>query len=307
MLGIKSIAHFIPDEYKDNFQLAESLGREESFILNKIGAHQLPIMSESDDTSDLATKAAQNLLKKNNILAEDIDCICVCTQNPDGEGLPHTSAVVHSKLECSELCAAFDISLGCSGYVYGLTVITGFMEKAGLKKGILITADPYSKIVDPNDENTALLFGDAATATLIEENATYSLGRAIFNSNGSKGGVLKKSNSALHMNGRQVFNFAAIEVPRQINSLLKKQSIDKEGVDLYVLHQGSKFIVETLAKKLGVPLEKIPVALEKTGNTVSSSIPLVLEKFVEQAAVKTVLISGFGVGLSWASMLLHKN
>ena len=306
MLGIKLIEHYIPDNGLDNFKQVIELGRDESFITEKIGAHFLPKMDLSEDTADLAFRAAQKLVRNGEVDPLEIDCICVCTQNPHGSGLPHTSAIVQSKLGCGNHCAAFDISLGCSGYVYGLAVITGFMKQAGLKRGILITADPYSKIIDPADENTSLLFGDAATATLIDDDPVLELGASIFCTDGSKGDALKNIDSKLHMNGRQVFNFAATEVPKQINELLVKCKIEKEKVDLFVMHQGSKFIVETITKKMSLPISKVPVAIEKTGNTVSSSIPLILESTIDQREIKSILISGFGVGLSWASMMLNK-
>jgi len=306
MLGIHSIAHYVPSSKIDNVVQAEKLGKGAEFITEKIGSTYLSIKHENEDTSDLAVKAVQSLLEKNRLSIDEIECICLCTQNPDNEGLPHTSAIVQSKLGSPKNCAAFDISLGCSGYVYGLAAITGFMEKARLKKGVLITVDPYSKIVDTEDPNTSLLFGDAATATLISEEYVFSLGRSLFCTDGARGGALEKKSAKLTMNGRQVFNFAATEVPKQIVQLLDEEGIDKSGIDKFILHQGSKYIVETLTKRLGLPAEKVPIKMETTGNTVSSSIPLILEDVLDYAEDKVVLISGFGVGLSWASMILHR-
>ncbi|OAD22883.1 3-oxoacyl-(acyl-carrier-protein) synthase III [Candidatus Thiomargarita nelsonii] len=307
MIGIKAIASYIPETVRDNYQQAKSLGEKPSFIDNKIGAISLPIMNEGDDTSDLAVSAVRKLLEENNLSAEQIDCLVIVTQNPDGNGLPHTSAIVHNKLGLSKKVAAFDLSLGCSGYVYGLTVIKGFMEMANLKCGILVTVDPYSKIINPEDKNTTLLFGDAATATLLDDKPKLSLGRSIFATDGSGANNLQVKQNVLHMNGRQVFNFAAIEVPKQIAMLLKSEGIESTDIDCYILHQGSKFIVKTISSQFEEVSSRFLCDIEKTGNTVSSSIPLLLEKIIADMNINTILISGFGVGLSWASMILKRH
>lgn len=307
MLGIKAIAHYVPETKRDNLEQAKGLGRDASFIKEKIGARFLPVLAKELQTSDLAVAAVRRLLRKCRLEVEDLDCLCLCTQTPDLEGLPHTSAIVHSKLACASRCAAFDVSLGCSGYVYGLNILAGFMQKTDLNRGVLITADPYSRIVDPEDANTALLFGDAATATLIEKDGIFALGAATFATDGGRIDVLHKKNGRLHMNGRQVFNFAATEVPRQVAQLLSASSLSKDEIDLFIFHQGSKFIVETLARKMRLPSEKVPIMLNNTGNTVSSSIPLILEKYLNREDCRTLLLSGFGVGLSVASMILWRN
>ncbi len=307
MIGIKAIASYIPEKVRDNYQQAERLGEKNSFIDNKIGAISLPIMNEDEDTSDLAVFAVRKLLADNNVNAEQIECLVIVTQNPDGSGLPHTSAIVHNKLGLSKKVAAFDLSLGCSGYVYGLTVIKGFMEVANLKCGILVTADPYSKIINPEDKNTTLLFGDAATATLLDDEPKLSLGRSIFATDGSGANNLQVKDNVLHMNGRQVFNFAAIEAPKQIAMLLKSEGIESTDIDCYILHQGSKFIVKTISSKFEEVSSRFLSDIEKTGNTVSSSIPLLLEKIIADMNINTILISGFGVGLSWASTILKRH
>jgi len=307
MIGIKAIASYIPETVRDNYLQAETLGEKKSFIDNKIGAISLPIMNKDEDTSDLAVFAVRKLLEDNNVNAGQIECLVVVTQNPDGNGLPHTSAIVHNKLGLSKKVAAFDLSLGCSGYVYGLTVIKGFMETANLKCGILVTADPYSKIINPEDKNTTLLFGDAATATLLDDEPKLSLGRSIFATDGSGANNLQVKQNVLHMNGRQVFNFAAIEVPKQIAMLLKSERIESTDIDCYILHQGSKFIVKTISSKFDEVSSRFLSDIEKTGNTVSSSIPLLLEKIIADMNINTIVISGFGVGLSWASTILKRN
>ena len=238
---------------------------------------------------------------------ESIDALIVVTQNGDEEGLPHTAAIVQDKLGLPTHVAAFDISLGCSGYVYGIYAMKGFMEATGLKNGLLITADPYSKIVDPEDRNTTMLFGDAATATWMGEDAPWLLGKAKFGTDGSGAPHLKVSDGVFFMNGRQVFNFALLKVPAHLHELLNESDLKADDIDAFCIHQGSAAIVDAVARRFeDAPVDKFIKDMVETGNTVSSSIPLLLEKHVIDATWKRVAISGFGVGLSWGSAILYR-
>lgn len=308
MIGIKNIASFIPEYALDNLQRVEEFGESQDFIAKKIGALKLPRKGESEETSDLAVKAIEQLLKGSEGLeASTIDALVIVTQNGDGEGLPHTSAIVQAKMGLPKSVAAFDVSLGCSGYVYGLHVLKGFMESAGLKNGVLVTADPYSKIVDPADKNTSLLFGDAATATWLGESPSWLIGPALFGTDGEGEDALKTSGACLTMNGRQVFDFAAKNVAPNIKALLAKAEMDESQVDAFCIHQGSYAIVDAISRRFKENQHKFIRDIENTGNTVSSSVPLLLEKHVLGSDCKTVVISGFGVGFSWGTGLLTKN
>lgn len=307
MIGIKEIASWTPTEFIDNLAQAESLGSDADFARNRIGAEHLPELPKEMKTSDMATKAVKAVLEKSGTAAEDIQLLVLCTQNPDGCGLPHTSAIVQAKAGFSKTIASFDYSLGCSGYIYGLHIVKSFMESTGLDQGILVTADPYSKIIDRADRDTAMLFGDSATATLMTRDPKFTLGSIAFGTDGTGSDAIINHQGRLKMAGRQVFNFAATNVPRQINSLLEKADIAPDEIDLFALHQGSRYIVETLTKRLRLPPEKVPVALQMTGNTVSSSIPLILENRISDTRIQKILASGFGVGLSWASTILERN
>jgi 3-oxoacyl-[acyl-carrier-protein] synthase-3 len=306
LIGIQDIVTWVPESCIDNVAQAESFGMDADFATDRIGARTLSVMPEGMDTSDMVVKAVGELLSKAEVEAADIQILVVCTQNPDGRGLPHTSAIAQSKLGLPTSIAAFDISLGCSGYVYGLTAVKGFMQSAGLQRGILVTADPYSKIIDRQDKSTSLLFGDAATATLLSAEPRLSIGASRFSTDGAGGEAIINRDGSLEMAGRQVFNFAASSVPPQIISLLEDEGLTLDDIDLFALHQGSRYIVQTLIKRMGLPEGRTPVMLEDTGNTVSSSIPLILESVLDRSDVNRVLISGFGVGLSWASSILHR-
>jgi len=306
MIGIEAIGTYIPEQRIDNLERMDVFGVDEDFLTSKTGMLSLSVKGEAEETSDLCCKAFDDLKAKVNFSEDDIECIVVVTQNPDGNGLPHTSAIVHGKIGLASSCAAFDISLGCSGFVYGLSIIQSFMQANGFKKGILFTADPYSKILDQNDKNTSLLFGDAATAILISDTPVWKTGKFLFGTQGKEAKNIQVSNSSdkLEMNGRAVFSFSATVVPKNILNMLQINRLNIENIDLFVLHQGSRFIVDTLRKKLGLKAEKVPFQASLYGNTLSSSIPMILQDASSDA--RTIVIAGFGVGLSWASTVLYR-
>jgi len=309
MIGIKGIASYIPEESLDNLQRAEAFGETQSFIEKKIGALKLPRKQALEETSDMAVEALRRLTESfPELESSGIDALVVVTQNGDGEGLPHTAAIVQQKAGLETALAAFDVSLGCSGYVYGLHILKGFLESSGLTNGVLITADPYSKIIDPDDKNTSLLFGDAATASWLGESPDWVLGPVLFGTDGEGQDALKTVGQRLTMNGRQVFDFAATKVAPHLRALMQKAGVSEEDIDAFCLHQGSYAIVDTISRRFRTQQEKFLKDLGETGNTVSSSIPLLLERNVfNDQAMNQVVISGFGVGFSWATGLLTRN
>lgn len=304
MLGIQNVASYIPKGSINNMEQADRFETDREFVEQKIGVSKLPRFSASDSVVSACAEAFSNLCEKEHFDASEIECVVLCTQNPDGGGLPHNSALIHAELGLSEDCACFDIGLGCSGYVYGLSVIQSFMSTHGMRKGLLFTCDPYSRILNPEDKNTSLLFGDAATVTLISDAPIYTLSSTKFATKGSGNQALRKVDGQLEMNGRAVFNFALQDVPQQIKSLLDSANLEVDDIDLFLLHQGSRFMLENTIKRAGIPQKKAPIDLSETGNTVSSSIPLLLEKKLAKSP-NVILMSGFGVGLSWASAIYN--
>ena len=303
-LGIQTIASYIPQGRSSNLtpEKFEAFGTDEKFVLGKIGVRERAYKDSSEETSTLAIKAFGALLEKSRISLEEIEALVVVTQNPDAN-IPHVSAIVHGAMGLQETCAAFDVSLGCSGYVYGLSILSAFLQANGMRRGVLITADPYSKIVDPGDKNTALLFGDAATATLIGPQPILQIGPFSFGTIGKSHHALECRDGKLSMNGREGFNFAATRIPLDISALLKRCDLETQDMDAFIFHQGSRYILETIASRLNIPLDRVRMGLEGIGNTVSSSIPLLLEKELAVETSCRMLLSGFGVGLSYSSCL----
>jgi 3-oxoacyl-[acyl-carrier-protein] synthase-3 len=305
MLGIENIGSYIPPHRISNYARKEKFGIDDHFIEEKIGVRSVSQKGPEEETSDLCLKAFHDLVGRSGLRPEELEALVVVTQTPD-HPIPHTSALVHGRLDLPETCACFDISLGCSGFVYGLSIFTAFMAANGMKKGVLITADPYSKVVDPDDKNTALLFGDAAAATLISDRPVLTPGEFTFGTLGREHHNLIARGGSLYMNGRAVFNFAAKTIPPDIEKMAARNGVGLADIDRFLFHQGSKIIVETIARKLGVSLDKVPYAICDFGNSCASTIPLLLVTELDNPAARTIAMSGFGVGLSWASGLLRR-
>jgi 3-oxoacyl-[acyl-carrier-protein] synthase-3 len=304
-LGIAAIGGYLPADRQDNVTLASRFEFADDFLATKLGVMSPHRKAAGEETSDLCVKAYEDLKARVQGDTGDPDLIVVVTQNPDGRGLPHTSAIVHSKLGLPKTCAAFDVSLGCSGFVMGLAIVKGYLAATGGRRAILFTADPYSKVLNPEDRNTVLIFGDGAAATLISETPNWRIGRAFdTGTDGKKSAALSVGpDSLLVMNGRSVFDFCALNVPGSVQRILAANGIAKEDVDAFVLHPGSKYIVDTIHERLKIPAIPFPASY---GNTVSSSIPLIL-KDMDPATQRTIVVSGFGVGLSWATTMLRSS
>jgi len=303
MIGIKEIGYFLPERRASNFDRAEEFSLTDSFINNKLGVRSIAIREEDCETSDLCIAALRTLTSNSSLNLGDVDCVVVVTQNPDGFGLPHTSSIVHRKLGLSSSCLTFDIGLGCSGYIAALAIVSSTMQNHGLSNGLLFTADPYSKVIDKSDRNTSLLFGDGASVTVLSEDLVWEIGKADFVCTGNNALELQEGRT-LRMNGRAVFDFCATKVPDSIRRTAKLNGIDLSEVDRFILHQGSKFIVDTIAAKLKVE-GRAPFDAQEYGNTVSSSVPIALVRAI-MPEDRNIVISGFGVGLNVATTVLRR-
>lgn len=306
MIGIEDIGVFIPPGREDNLSKAGRFDLAPGFIEEKIGAVSLARKAPEQKASDLCIEAFQELVRRKPALRKkNIDFLSVVTQNGDFS-LPQTSAVLHGKLGLPEYCASFDLSLGCSGYPYALHTAKSFMEANGLKRGLLFTADPYSEIINAREKNTSLLFGDAATVTLLGEDAVWDTGKGVFQTHGEKYETLINRGARLEMNGRAVFNFVMLHIPGALERCIQLNELTENDIDLYALHQASRFIVGNLVKRMDLNPDKVPFNIVEIGNTISSSIPILLQEYLADVTKKTILVSGFGVGLSAATTILRR-
>ncbi len=266
--------------------------------------------------SDLGIKAAEKLFKEHNINKHEIDLLILCTQSPDYT-LPTTACIIQDELGLPTTCGAFDFNLGCSGYIYGLSMAKGFIATSQAKNILLLTSETYSKYLDKKDKSNRSIFGDASSATLISDNGFAKIEDFVLGSDGSgaENLIVKNSGSKknpkegkhLYMNGAEIFNFTLKNIPNLVNKTLEKHMIERHNVDYFILHQANKFMLNHLRKKIKIDTEKFYNSMEDVGNTVSSTIPIAIYEAMKTNKVvkdSKVLLAGFGVGYSWGATML---
>lgn len=313
---IEALEYYLPEKIITNQYLHEQCGIDADFLENKIGIKRRHIALENEFSSDLAVKAGELLFEKHNVKREEIDLLLLCTQHGDYK-LPTTACIVQHKLGLSTRCAAFDINLGCSGFVYALGIAGNFIKTGQMKKVLLIMADIYSKSIDYTDKNTASLFGDAGSAVLLSGSETDSnVQDIVYGTDGSNFDKLIIYNSGtvqdteksdfLYMNGREIFKFSTRVVPASINELLERNNLQKQDVKYFIFHQANKFMLTEIKNRMELTDEQMVIDMENYGNTVSSTIPIVYKNLLSAGKLSKgdkIVFCGFGVGLSWASCL----
>lgn len=327
---IKKISVHFPESILTNEYLEKEFGRwEADKITNKIGIKIRHQVQKDETASDIALIAAEKVLENEN--RNEVDALIYCTQSPD-YFLPATACILQEKLKLNNNCAAFDFNQGCSGYIYGLAIAKSFISSGIAKKVLLITAETYTKYINNKDLANKTIFGDAATATIIEVNNIERIHEFILGTDGSgcnnlivKNGAAKNkydekateyqtdsgdiyTDNNLYMNGPEIFNFTIEAVPKAVNECLAKNSLTLEDVDYFVFHQANKFMIDYLRKKIKIPIEKFYSNMLYTGNTVSSTIPIALSDILHNKILQKdskVLLCGFGVGYSWGATIIN--
>jgi 3-oxoacyl-[acyl-carrier-protein] synthase-3 len=269
-----------------------------------------------------------------NIVKEEIDLLVFISQTPDYR-MPATSVLLQDRLGLSKHTAAFDISLGCSAFVYGLSVVYSLMQTGGFRKAILLDGETRSKVYSPRDRKTAFLFGDGGVAAIIENNDRFGKSYFSLNSDGSKESYIKmdaggyrnpssietlkykpideygnmKTDEQGYMKGADVFNFVLSEIPLDIKKILEYSETNKDDIDYFIFHQANRYMNNYLTKKLKIDPAKAPSSIEHFGNTSSVSIPLTIVNQLQNKlnGNKKLLLSGFGVGMSWATSVIDIN
>lgn len=304
MIGIEALASYIPPQGLDTTEAAKQFGKDLTFLENRIGTSYLPQLLSPTATVEMAIAACENLFEKTGLDAAEVELLVLVTQNPDSGGLPHNSALVHKALGLGPLAQTFDIGLGCSGWVQAISIVTALMAAKRMRNAILVTSDPYSKILGNWNSTTSLLFGDGATATLLSASPRWvEVGSRVRmdSPNSDKLGV---SGGQLEMNGRAIYEFAARTVPQEIRSLLLDLSVDERNVGSFIMHQGSKAIVDAISRSFPDATQRFPRKLHGVGNTVSSSVPMTLQHAIEnqnETSLNFFVACGFGVGLACAT------
>ncbi len=332
---ISHISFVLPEMALRNEDLAaEYPGWTVEKIAATTGFEESRLAAAGECASDLAVKAANSLFNEFTITPQSIDYVVLCTQSPDYL-LPATACLIQDRLGIPVTTGAFDFNQGCSGYVVGLGIAKGLIETEQARRVLFLTAETYSKYINPGDRSIRTLFGDAAAATLIEASSTNGehpgIGPFVFGTDGNgapnlivpRGGMRApmladpviqvdaqgniRTENDLRMNGAEIFNFTLRTIPNVVQDLLRKGGLELKDIDLFVFHQANQYMLDHLRKKIGIPEAKFFIHLKNCGNTVSSTIPIALRAAVDEGLLKPgfrVMVVGFGVGYSWAAALL---
>lgn len=331
-VGITAMAAAVPAQIIRNRDYTDVFSKEEAVaIVEKTGIEERRFADEETCSSDLCFAASEKLIADNNINKEEIDLLVFISQTPDYR-MPATSVTLQHRLGLPNKTIAFDINLGCSAFLYGLSVVYSMMEQSNLKKALLLDGETRSKVYSPRDRRSAFLFGDGGVAALIERDSKFGKSTFSLNSDGSRadlimvpaGGYRKMSSAETvvervvdefgnmrseeqgYMRGGDVFNFVIREIPRDIKNTLAFSEKSMDDFDYIVFHQANNFINSYIMKKMKMDAAKIPSTIAKFGNTSSVSVPLtvVSELKGKLDGKKEVLMSAFGVGMTWATAIV---
>ena len=330
--AVRAISVYLPEGVLDNAELVRQFGTwTENKIYGKTGVSERRVVGD-EKVSDLAAAAGERLFEEHGIDRSSIDFLLLCTECPD-YFLPATACIVQNRLGLRKDAGALDYNLGCSGFVYGLALAKGLVLGGVARRVLLITAETITRTIHPQDKSTRTLFGDAAAATLVESSAERGIGEFVLGTDGSgaerliipagawarpsspetrvetknKWGNVRTPES-LYMDGPEILKFSMEVAPGCMNDTLERNGTSLEGLRLVVLHQASHMMLVKLRELLAIPEEKFVFNIEKYGNTVSSTIPIALYDSMKSGRLgkgDSVLVMGFGVGLSWGGTVLH--
>lgn len=305
------------------------------FTSGRTGIYVRSIAGDDEFASDMAVKASSLLFSNNGVKPETIDYLLLCTQSPD-YFLPTTACILQNRLNLSSVTGALDFNLGCSVYIYGLSLAKGLIMSNQASNLLLITSETYSKYIHPDDKSNKTIFVDGATATLLTgepgSNISARIGEFVFYTDGKgfdklivrnggirnrsrkgsderdKDGLIINNDDFIYMDGRAIFEFTVLIVPPLIEKTLEKNGISKDDVDLFIFHQANAFMMESVRKRCKIPEEKFFIFIKDCANTVSSTIPIALKEALNQGRIRRgmkILLTGFGVGLSAAAVIIE--
>jgi len=301
------IAYELPATVLDNAELVRMYTDwTEDKIMGKTGIASRHVAASDETAVDLAERAAKRLFQEHGVKPSSVDFVLLCTQSP-AYRLPTSACILQDRLGLPTTAGALDFNLGCSGFIYGLSLAKGLAASGTAKSILLLTAETYTKYIDPADRSTRTIFGDGAAATLIDEAAAAKIGAFSFGTDGAGAEGLIVRDGRLFMDGPEIFNFTLDIVPQTMEDVLAKNNLSHGDIDLYVFHQANKFMLDTIRKVNGLPRDKFYVNLETTGNTVSSTIPIALKQLEMSGRMQPgmkVMLMGFGVGLSWGATVI---
>jgi len=328
---IKAINYYLPEKVITNEDLVREFPEwSVDKIASKVGVNKRHIADTGETATDLAVKAAERLFDDMHIDRNDIDYLLFCTQSPDYI-LPTSACIIQDKLGLRKHIGAIDFNLGCSGYVYGLSLAKGLICGGIAKNVLLLTGETYTKHLHPKDKGNRTIFGDAASATVVSVSGIAKIGNFSLGTDGSgaenliirSGGMRypdkqqdlsfddngnPSSSDYLSMNGSEIFTFTLDNVPPLVDDTLEHNNLNKDDIDLFLFHQANQYMLNFLRKKIKIAPERFYYCLSEYGNTVSNTIPIALCEAIYEKNIcegMKVLIAGFGVGYSWGGTVLH--
>ncbi len=323
------VAYYLPDTILDNKSLSLQFDKSENEIFKISGVQKRHIRGKNEIGSDLGFAAARKLLATYDF-QKKIDFLIFCTEGLDYKA-PTTSSVLHHRLGLNENCGCIDLPMGCTGFVFGLSVADALLKAGNAECVLLINADIPSSVIHSDDFELRVLFGDAGSAVIIEKQDTMKVGKFVFGNDGSGAKNLIVENGStrhqidaqwlelyknqpnhlkhgrMHMNGIEILRFSLKRVPMLLEQVLKKNNLLFGEIDLFVFHQASQLILKMLKRKCSIPDEKFYTYYESVGNTVSCSIPIALSHAFKDGKIKKgdkVMVLGFGVGYSWGGTVI---
>jgi 3-oxoacyl-[acyl-carrier-protein] synthase-3 len=331
-IGISGISAAVPANEIDNYEHDLYFSKEDvKEVVDKIGVKKRRFANKDTCASDLCYAAAEKLIVEMGINREEIDLLLFISQTPDYR-MPATSIILQERLNLPKSTIAFDINLGCSAFLYGLSVAYSMISSGAAKKALILDGETRSKVYSQKDRKTSFLFGDGGVAALIERNDKFASSWFSLNSDGERASLIMvpaggyrnmsstetlkekvvdeygniRSDEQGYMNGADVFNFVIREIPKDFKRLMEFSGIELATIDFFVFHQANQYINGLIAKKLKLDKEKIPSTIEEYGNTSSVSIPLTIVSELKDQLKdrKRMLLSGFGVGLSWGTAVI---
>ncbi len=315
-VSITGLGCKVPDRVVTNDDLAKFVDTTDEWIVERTGIHERRMADASEALSDLALPAAQEALRQAGLSGRDVDLIIVATVTPD-MSFPSTAAIIADQLGATD-AAAYDLSAGCTGFMYALAQAYGMLAGGLAQRALVIGGDLLSRILDWDDRSTLVLFGDGAGAVILEavpergflgfELGADGAGGKNLWLPGSGSRLFDESEKYVKMNGREVFKFATRILVQSAEDLLAKCDLTIDDVDLYIPHQANVRIIEHATRKLGVPSERVVVNVDRFGNTSSGSIPLALADAATDGRLRPgqlVLMTGMGAGLTWGSALMR--
>ena len=315
---IAGIGAYVPENLITNDDLAKIVDTNDEWIRTRTGIRERRI-SSGEGTRHLAAKAAERALAAAGVAPEELDIIILGTSSPD-RNYPSDACSVQAAIGAVN-AVAFDISAACAGFIFAMNIVEGFFKAGIYKTALIIGAETLSKVTDWSDRGTCVLFGDGAGAAVVTAAESGIIGLNM-HSNGAKGGVLtcgsrstgnfllgkKPELGYMTMEGQEVFKFAVKQVPECIKEVLEQTGNTAEDIDKFIIHQANYRIIESIAKRLKVDLEKFPVNMEHYGNTSGASVPILLDELNRAGKLKTgdkLVMAGFGAGLTWGAVLLE--